>query len=351
MTMSERPNPAPEPTEDAPLGSPRYLERCFIPWPSPGKPWDGWPMAKFGLRMVFYFGNAHEAPVRRALLSIVEQYWAAAREPIRRYAIAEDKRERYLAPGEAPDLTRLRERIGQPDSDWSIDLSAEREIQYASHWSLAALSVIENGYLVLYFPFSFFEGAPRYALRDLFQRWCSALKVHQAYGGMGFVLPVEVGNQAAALRRIGPYAMRFVALDTDLPTTTKLWCRDGIRCVNWLTAVSERLLEKIGGAEAVWQRAGPTVSSLPYDGGTIFVAGPHPQMGDAEQGVIPREYVALGRALKPLRAAHPSTIFNAPEGYEAPPGYRAPLGWGQAKPHQLANAHYAQRWLARFDGD
>ncbi|MFN7572604.1 MAG: hypothetical protein ACK5TK_14320, partial [Betaproteobacteria bacterium] len=59
----------------------------------------------------------------------------------------------------------------------------------------------------------------------------------------GFVLPVEVGNQAAAMRRIGPYAMRFVALDTDLPTTTKLWCRDGIRCGYWLTAVSESLLE------------------------------------------------------------------------------------------------------------
>ncbi|MFN7571116.1 MAG: type VI immunity family protein, partial [Betaproteobacteria bacterium] len=229
--MSERPDPAPEPTDDAPLGSPRYLERCFIPWPDENdERYDGWPMAKFGLRMVFYFDNAHEAPVRRALLTIVEQYLAAARQPIRRYAVAEDKRERYLAPGEAPDLTRLRERIGQPDSDWSINLSAERETRHPSHWSLLTLSAIKGGYLVVHFPFSFFEGAPRYALRDLFQRWCSALKVRQAYGGMGFVLPVEVGNQAAAMRRIGPYAMRFVALDTDLPTTTKLWCRDGIRC-------------------------------------------------------------------------------------------------------------------------
>ena len=342
----------PEPTADAPLGSLEYLERCFVPWSSPGRDWDGQPMARIGVRLVFYFRNGENPEVRGALLTIIERYLRATQQPIRRYGLPDEKRYRLPADGEAVDLSLLRERVDRPAEQWSLDISAEREEAHASHWSL--LTLADRGglsYFVVYFPFSFFEGAQRFSLRTIFQRFCSALKVDQAYGGMGFVLPVEIGDQRAAIRRIGPYAMTFTGLDVDLPTSTSIHCNDGIRCINWLTAVNSRLLERVGGAEAVQAKAGRAITTLPYDNGTIFVAGATPQIGDAEAGVIATDFIALGRALKPLRSPYPSTIFEAPPGYILPPGYTAKLGWGDAKPHQLADALFAQRWLARFDGD
>lgn len=342
----------PEPTPDAPLGSIEYLERTYIPWPTEGRPWDGEPMARYGVRMVFYFRNGQTPEVRGALLAIIEQYLSAAEQPIRRYGMADDTRYRFPADGEALDLGKLRERVDQPGKSWSINLSAEREEACASHWSLLALSTRGGlSYFVLYFPFTYFAGAQPRTVRTLFQRWCSALKVDHAYGGMGFVLPVDVGDQDAAIGRIGHYAMNFIGLDTDVPSWTSIHCTDGIRCINWLTAIKTPWLDRIGGADTVAAAAGPAIGRLPYEGGTIFVAGASPQIGDVEAGVIPTDFIALGRVLKPLRAAYPTGIFNPPPDYPVPPGYTARYGWGEAKPHQLAAALYAQRWLARFDGD
>ena len=67
----------------------------------------------------------------------------------------------------------------------------------------------------------------------------------------------------------------------------------------------------MGRAEAVVRQAGPAITTLPYTKGTIFVAGSAPEIGDTEQGLVPQAYVALGRALKPLRAEYPDTISTS----------------------------------------
>jgi len=344
----------PEPTEDAPLGSPQYLKRSFFPWPhendATDEAYSGQPMARIGLRMSFYFRDADTSEIRDVLTTIVEQYIEAADGRIRRYIMDGDKRQRFATESELPDIALIRQRASDLRDGWSINLSAETESQYASPWSLATLAD-GTGYLLVHFPLTYFVGGQPGSMRTLFQRWCSALKVEHAYGGLGFILPTESGNIRSAMRRIGPYAMRFVGLDADLPSTTLDWCRNGIRCVNWLTAVNSSLLERVGGEAAVLKQAGPPVTAMPYANGSIFVAGESPEIGDAEAGIIPAAYVAIGRALRPIRAEYPNSIFTPPPGYEAPPGYTARFGWGMAKPHELALAHYAQRWLARFDGE
>ena len=310
-------------------------------------PWRALAYAWFSIS-----ANGQTPEVRGALLNIVEQYVSVAQQPIRRYVLPDEQQDRFPKAEEAVDLGKLRERVDQPGKSWFVEVSAEAEGACASHWSLAALAHRGGlSYFVVYFPFTYFAGAQPQTVRTLFQRWCSALKVDHAYGGMGFVLPVEVGSHNAALDRIGPYAFSLIGLDTDLPSTTSIHCTDGIRCINWLTAIKTPWLDRIGGADKIAAAAGPAISTLPYDGGTIFVAGATPQIGDAEAGVIPTDFIALGRVLKPLRAPYPSSIFDPPPDYPVPPGYTARYGWGEAKPHQLAMALYAQRWLARFDGD
>jgi hypothetical protein len=130
-----------------------------------------------------------------------------------------------------------------------------------------------------------------------------------------------------------------------------MWCRDhGIRTVNWLTAINADLLEKVGGEETVRRVAGADVQAMPYSRGSIFVAGPSPEIGDIGQGNFPRAFSSLGRAVAPLRADIPNAWLDAPAGYVAPPGFTSKSGWGQAEPEELPSLHYTKTWMARFDG-
>jgi hypothetical protein len=70
------------------------------------------------------------------------------------------------------------------------------------------------------------------------------------------------------------------------------------------------------------------------------MAGPQPQIGFKDKGVVLHDQIALGRALKPLRADYGS-LFAAPTD---DPQYQG------LEPAE-ANQRYSAPWLARFDGD
>lgn len=323
------------------------LDNLAMPWPEEGRDWDGLPMARVGLRAALYFGNGHSAELRRELLAIVERYIGFAGGRIRAYQRAGDRARQVASPDKPVDLGRLRDRVENFKTDWSIELSSEPDVNVASHWSL--VSVADHaGYLLLHFPVSAFTGAEPGAFRTLFRQWCDALKVQHAYAGLGFALPVGGRAMSAALRRCGPYATRFVGLDLDYPNTVASRCRDGIRTVNWLTAIDAARLRRVGGAETVARVAGPEVQAVEYGQGTIFVAGQAPQLGDVETANLPAAYVQLGHAVAPLRADMAEAWFEAPSGYEAPDGFAAKSGWRDAEPSELPALHYTQAWLARF---
>lgn len=324
------------------IPTPAEFEQAFLPWPDreDPSPWTGQPMARFGLRMSFFFRRLGEPDTRQTLLRLLEQYLQTAGNRIRIYTFSGNKRPRTVPAGQTLDLAPLRAQLTKQDFHWDVSGS---EANIADHWSMCCRSGLINytdfelGYLLVHLPFTALEGAPPGSFRTLFRTWCAALAVEHAYAGMGFVLPVAVGSLDSALRRIGQEAMRFVGLDVENPSFTSIKCREGIRCVNWLTAVSHRLLDRVGGSQNVAAAAGPNIVVHDYGYGSIFQAGALPQIGDATRNLIPADYVAIGRALKPLRANYTTSIFRAPPGYEAPPG-------------ENPNYHFSQRWLARFDG-
>ncbi|MGF1462174.1 MAG: type VI immunity family protein, partial [Maricaulaceae bacterium] len=160
-----------------------------------------------------------------------------------------------------------------------------------------------------------------------FIRFCDRLEVEHAYGGLGFIVPSSVGGMDAATYIAGETAMRLPGFDIDHLTGVGIRCKHGIKCVNFLTAVSDRWLEKLGGGQAVLDQAGDLVRAYRYSTGYVFRAGETPDTG--EQGPPPA-YVALGRALKPIRAPYPDRLISRPD-----------LPDGEA---------LTQQWLARFDG-
>jgi hypothetical protein len=324
------------------------LDTVSIPWEAERKAWNGLPMARLGLRAAFYLGDCYSSEARRPLLKVVEEYLAMAGDRIRAYQRAGDRRRLNAGPGKPVDIERLRERVSNFQTDWAIEASGDEDVNVASQWSLVTIAN-ERGSLLVHFPLAAFKlGAPE-TFRALFQRWCSSLNVLHAYGGLGLVLPVGGTSMYAAIEKIGPVAVRFNGLDLDYPNSVARRCGDGIRTVNWLTAIDDSRLARVGGAETVLRVAGPAITSMPYSRGTIFVAGGAPEVGDAEAGRLPAAYRQLGHVVAPLRCDIPEKWFDAPAGYEAPPGFTSKSGWSDAEPEELPALHYLKTWLARFD--
>jgi len=325
------------------------FDKLSLPWPAEGNAWDGLPMARVGLRAALYFGDGYGAGKRQALMNIIERYVAFAGGRIRAYQRAGDWRRQEASDGLPVDLAPLRAAVDTPGAGFAIEMSAEADVAVASHWSMVTVANA-NGYLLLHFPVAAFEGAAPHTFRNLFQKWCSDLNALHAYAGLGLVLPVGGLSLGAALSRCGPYLRRFVGLDADDPVSTALWCREGIRTVNWLTAIDSKLLSKVGGEAEVLRVAGKEVEAEPYSNGTVFISGVSAQLGDAQGGVFPTAFSALGRAVAPLRVDIPNAWLEAPADYHAPPGFSSKSGWGEAEPEELSSLHYTKSWMARFDG-
>jgi hypothetical protein len=113
-------------------------------------------------------------------------------------------------------------------------------------------------------------------------------------------------------------------------STTLYAIRQGLKSAGWLTLVGRRLLDTLGGEEAL-ARALPaevTVHTLPF--GVLIQAGPRPLLGDVNRREDLPLYRAVGRVLAPVRSrAHPAYLYkSAAEGEDH--------GW-------------TEQWLARFD--
>ena len=250
---------------------------------------DGDPAVRIGLTMSFYFSHPDNTERRRTLVHCIKQYLQQAEGLLRTFAVKKYRTFHTLKPGENVDPVLLDEMIEPSKALEFLASGAERE-GISHSWSISAYAGTDDrpgalGFLHITHPLSILQTdeAPPRIFTGQFVSLCNALQVEHAYGGLGLILPFDVGGMRAALQVVGGVAMRFPGLDVDDLT------------------------------------------------GAVFQAGPVPQLGDSQQGLIPDRYVALGRELKPLRAPYPSTMIYDAEGKD--------------------NKAFTQRWLARFDGD
>jgi hypothetical protein len=168
------------------------------------------------------------------------------------------------------------------------------------------------------------------AFRDLVLAWCRALSPFHGYAGLGILLNPDYGTARKAEPFLFPLLQRFPGLEFDQPVGHSLQCKDGIKGVNWLTAVSDGLLSRIGGETATREAlAGGQIQIFDYPGGLVIQAGRVPQFGDADQGLMPPDYQQVARFLKPIRAPYNVSLI------ETPPG--------------IDRRAFAQQWLGRFE--
>ncbi len=128
------------------------------------------------------------------------------------------------------------------------------------------------------------------------------------WGTAGFALTILMGHMNAEPRTaLHSILQKYPGLDCGdaIRDTNEFSC--GMGAVNWLTWVSDKLLQRIGGREAArtnlrGQPGSKQVKVAELDWGLLFQAGVLPGLGDnGDPGTLPA-YQAVARTLKPLRA-------------------------------------------------
>ena len=161
------------------------------------------------------------------------------------------------------------------------------------------------------------------------------------WGTAGFALTIQNDHMNAEPRTtLYPLLMKYPGLDCGNGSESTLEFPDGMGAVNWLTWVSDKLLQRVGGREAArtnlrGQPGSNQVKVAELDWGLLFQAGMLPGLGDnSDPGTLPA-YQAVARTLKPLRA---------------------PKARGFAKSQEALNAdgdeignNEKRAWVARFD--
>lgn len=163
--------------------------------------------------------------------------------------------------------------------------------------------------------------------------WCTA--------GWGVIPAIDdrnISSDSKGQQYLYPYLERFPGLEAL--GTRRLGFHafnDAMYSVNWLNFVSDLLLDKMGGREAVRAKAAESKFLAVSDVGNCLGirAGDFPGLGDTQLGHQMPAFGAAARLLKPIRVREMNNNFVAPP----------PRGDADEQAHMLA----CDAYLSRFD--
>jgi len=136
------------------------------------------------------------------------------------------------------------------------------------------------------------------------QRVLEPLPVFHGYAGFAYGQGENGGPPQYTMGIIHSLAMRFHGVEVDDPSLSDRSCYRRFKGVNWLTMVSEPLLDPLGGINMVTgdlERAGGiTVHRMPW--GLLIQAGDKPGIGDVNADPKPLPlYRKVNKVLRPIR--------------------------------------------------
>jgi hypothetical protein len=264
-----------------------------------------------GLVVTLYVENGHEPERRSALAQCFDDYWNVSGGALQRVTRPRHKADGSTqfnwVPARGGDLVRPADWVHSlsPDHPWSISATGAEATTDASAYSFEISAVgawrKRLSYLTASWPIGHFQGQPR-TFRATVREWVERLKPLHGYAGMGVLLPLDVPSAARAAPLALGLATRFPGLELDAPVSQTETLAAGIKGVNWLTAVADRLLAPLGGRDGLKAALDGRFETYDYEGGLVIQAGPAPELGDANQRLDASTYRHLSRLLSPIRA-------------------------------------------------
>jgi hypothetical protein len=275
---------------------------------------DGRTVLQVAQIATVYFEAPYRREVREAVVSCTEDYLGRWKQHLR-WAVSPDGRriERFGA-GKGSNPRAWLPDMGE-DESFTLKYHGAEDKRGASAFSLRAFGAerrpyLQFGFFRVSFPLLWFVDGST-SLTEVLLGICRTLKPVSGYGGIGVIESPDREISSEYEPIVYQWARRLPGLEADYPVSHGLWLtdgrddsRDGIKGGNWLTALSDRYVAELGGADKVEADLKTLDSRFlvhRYQGGILIQAGPRPQLGDVERDLWPELYVKLNKYLKPVR--------------------------------------------------
>lgn len=271
--------------------------------------------ARLGVMATIYVREPHTPKTRGGLGAAIDHllslFYSDYRWRFDRSAKRYASTEGWTPPNYAKALSAL-----DPMVAVEIEMHGAERNEDASSYALGAYAPFRKphpalGFLTVSMPFAWVERAAPVALQRVLDDLCRMVRPFHGYAGLGILRHPNYAFARKAEPFVVPLARRFPGLELDQPVSHARQCLDGIKGVNWLTVLHDDLIDKLGGASTLADRARAfDLSWSTYDGGGILQAGPTPQLGDLDQDMVPESYATADKLLKPVRAVYEDVIIG-----------------------------------------
>ena len=265
-------------------------------------------MARLGLRLALYFNEPNALQTRTRIGEALD-YVMLRFSSHYNWRHDEEKGGFFSTKDwDIPNYKRLLSETLDPDDLFTVSFHSGDNENDAGHFVAAAYlqtnrHLPEVGHFSVSLPISPLISAEKGAFRKLFSELCNLIRPRHGYGGLGIIRNPNPYVSDRSDPYCLPLAIRFPGLEFDHPLSDGVDLREGIKGVNWLTAVCDDLLAPIGGTEAVKRKAKQdSLDYTDYPEGLIIQAGPAPQLGDLEQDAVPYFYMKAHTLLKDIRS-------------------------------------------------
>lgn len=276
---------------------------------------NGYVKACFGLVFTFFLEQPHDKSVRLKMARCIDEYVGMTREHLKWCA---GERGLDLSESEPPCVVDIVDRELDEEDSFEIGFSSGPDYEDASHYQIQSFASLLNqrekeiAYLTGTLPFSWIKKNKPGRFQAMLHKWCKTLSPYHGYAGLGIIQTQDPMMNRSSMKDIFGFAMRFPGLNVENPLSLVGRLTDSIKGVNWLTILSNEFLNKLGGEKAVKQQLNEDFIFYDYDGGTMIQAGPYPQIGDNNRGIIPEHYKQLGAIVKPIKYKCDDVYLKSP---------------------------------------
>lgn len=287
-----------------------------------------------------FFNDAHTPTARAAICACFKEYEAIANEHLTWLWREEPPDGKKLLPYR--DAKPMPEMMKKLDEDHlvSFGYTSGKQSYDAGQWEFQVSGLRAwqakmgtRGMSVVRFsmPLVYVEEHPL-AFQAMFVKFADLLKVAHGYGGLGLVLSLSRASDNEPAEAL--ISEKYHGYDVGNPVRASTEVKvNQIKTVSWLTAINNRLLEKVGGISTVRSELPMDWFAIyPYSDGVIIQAGPWAEAAPVDQDPKPACYVLPNMLLKDVRCNEMYDLHAAS---------------ASGEPRIRGNA--AAEWLARFD--
>lgn len=275
------------------------------------------PGLRLSLLLTLYF---RDGPTRRAAVAACFDAFRALAGSRLRWAFPSETGVVDLAerPEYAGPPCFLRDRRGAPEA-WEFHWHAGTAADAASDLGLRAFGPGDGPYqapgalsfLGARFPATWFAGREAEFIA-LARSWCVQLQPVHGYAGYGITGgadPFETFSGQGPL--LQDLSARYKGLEIDAPAEHLIWLRRGIKGVNWLTVLSEEVVQGLPGEmEGLLRSVGEDRQVHRYENGALLQVGAEPQLLDGRDPTGEAAYARLAHLLRPIRVITHGALVN-----------------------------------------